>query len=104
MSGFEFDKRISWGNIITLAVLGVGALAGYLDMRGDVRALAARQIQADADTAVRVAEFKSTSSIYDARIRAVELAQASQSSDLRAIQAGLTEIKDQLRRMTGPRD
>lgn len=41
-----------------------------------------------------------TASPYEGRIRAVEIAQASQTSDLRSIQTGINEIKDQMRRLT----
>lgn len=41
-----------------------------------------------------------TASAYESRIRAVEIAQASQTSDLRSIQTGINEIKDQMRRLT----
>ena len=44
-------------------------------------------------------EIQATNDLMDSRIRAVEIAQASQSSDLRAIQNGVSRIEMQINKL-----
>ena len=99
---FEFDKRVSWGNIVTVSVLVVGLVAGWTSMKAATERAEADILRLQADTDRRIKAFEETARAYEGRIRAVEIAQASQSSDLRSIQQGINEIKEQLRRLGGP--
>lgn len=46
-----------------------------------------------------IAEAQADAGVREARIRALEIAQASQSSDLRSIQIGISRIEAQLERL-----
>ena len=84
----EFDNKISLGHLITLAVLMFGGVVGYSN-------LLAQQAQ----TTLEVAVLTKMSNDRELRIRAVEIAQAGQTSDLRTIQIGIAEIKAVLNKM-----
>ena len=81
----QFDNKISLGHIISIALIIFGGVTAYADLRGGQV-----QLTAEMGTIARAAENR------EARIRSVEIAQASQNSDLRSIQVGITEIKTQL--------
>lgn len=86
----RFDNTIATGHLLTVGAMLVAALMGYATLRSEVSRIST-------DVAATRAEAQSR----EARIRALEIAQASQSSDLRAIQLGIDEIKGQLTRMIG---
>jgi hypothetical protein len=84
----QFDNKISLGHLISLAVvLGTGVIA-YADLRTKLTRVVADVVIVEAEATAR-----------EARIRAVEIAQAGQTSDLRAIQIGINRIEAQLERM-----
>lgn len=99
--GIQLDNRISAGNILTVVTMFAGAIWGYNDMLARQTALekslAAEQLAASQ----RVQRFETTAAQFEARLRQTELTQAGQTSDLRAIQLGINEIKGQLDRMAG---
>lgn len=86
----KFDNTIATGHLLTVGGMLVVAIMGYSKLGSDVSRIST-------DVATARAEAQS----HEARIRSLEIAQASQSSDLRAIQMGIDEIKGQLTRMIG---
>lgn len=81
----RMENMITTGNVLTIVGMLIAGALAYGDLRGS-------QFQAISD----LNQLRQVSQQHEARIRAVEIAQASQSSDLRAIQIGISEIKAQL--------
>lgn len=86
----KLDHTVSIGHLLTAGAMVVAALMGYATLRFEVGRISTDVTTIRADAVAR-----------EARIRSLEIAQASQSSDLRAIQLGINEIKGQLTRMVG---
>jgi len=84
----EFDNKISLGHVLTLGVLIFGGVAGYTNL-----------LSQQAQTTLEVATLTKMSNDRELRIRAVEIAQAGQTSDLRTIQIGILEIKAALEKL-----
>lgn len=84
----QWDNKISTGHLLTAGAMIIAGLSGYFDLRGS-------QVRVIADVVAmhRAAEEQ------EARIRAVEIAQAGQSSDLRAIQIALSRIEAGLEKL-----
>ena len=82
MSGLQFDNKISLGHIISIALIIFGGVTAYADLRSSQT-----QLATEVSNILRAAENR------EGRVRSVEIAQASQNSDLRAIQIGIFEIK-----------
>ena len=82
MSGLQFDNKISLGHIISIALIIFGGVTAYADLRSSQT-----QLATEVSNIARAAENR------EGRVRSVEIAQASQNSDLRAIQIGISEIK-----------
>jgi hypothetical protein len=88
VSGLQFDNKISLGHIISIALIIFGGVTAYADLRSSQT-----QLAAEITTIARSAENR------EGRVRAVEIAQASQTSDLRAIGVGISEIKSALAKL-----
>ena len=84
----QWDNKISTGHLLTVAAMVAAGLGGYFELRGGQA-----RVTADVLMIQRAAEA------HEARIRAVEIAQASQSSDLRAIQIALSRIEAGLEKL-----
>ena len=82
MSGLQFDNKISLGHIISIALIIFGGVTAYADLRSSQT-----QLEEQVSNIARAAENR------EGRVRSVEIAQASQTSDLRAIGVGISEIK-----------
>jgi len=82
VSGLQFDNKISLGHIIQIALIIFGGVTAYADLRSSQT-----QLAAEVNNIARAAENR------EGRVRSVEIAQASQTSDLRAIGVGISEIK-----------
>jgi hypothetical protein len=82
VSGLQFDNKISLGHIISIALIIFGGVTAYADLRSSQTQLA-----------TEVGNIARTAENREGRVRSVEIAQASQNSDLRAIQIGISEIK-----------
>lgn len=87
--GIRFDNKISTGHILTAAALFASGVAGFTHVKSEVAKVSAEVVAISADA--KQAE---------SRIRAVEIAQASQSSDLRSIQGGIARIEMQLEKLS----
>ncbi|WP_420344633.1 hypothetical protein [Paenirhodobacter sp.] len=86
---FEFDRKMSLGNLITIGVVLFGAVGAWFTLVAGQQGLSREMIQVQANVAA-----------HESRIRSVEIAQASQSSDLRNIQIGISEIKAALSKLS----
>lgn len=87
---WHLDRRIPIATIVVLVVqIGLGVMW--------ITTLSNQVSHHD----VSLAEIRTDAQAREARIRAVEIAQASQSSDLRAIQGGIARIEAQLERLSG---
>ncbi len=84
----RFDNKISLGHVISIVTVLAACIMGYAT-------LSARQERLSAD----VLAMQRAAEAREGRIRAVEIAQASQSSDLRSIQIGISRIEAQLEKL-----
>lgn len=98
----EYDPKISLGNIITVLVVLVGAVTAWNTVVSEQAKLTEKIAVMETTYAARVANRDQQFAGHEARIRAVEIAQASQSSDLRNIQVGIGRIEAQLEKMLRP--
>lgn len=90
VSGLQFDNKISLGHIISIGLIIFGGVTAYADLRSSQS-----QLSGELMNLSRAAESR------EARVRAVEIAQASQTSDLRSIQVGISEIKVAINKLGG---
>lgn len=86
----QFDNKISLGHVISIVTMMATGIMAYAS-------LSARQEQMVAD----IIAIKADASARESRIRQVEITQANQSGDLRAIQNSLTRIESRLEKLTG---
>ncbi len=77
-----FDPQISIGAILQIIAMIVLVVGGYSALRAEQSALANKVLKIEASADAR-----------EARLRAMEITQAGAASDVRAIQAGITDIK-----------
>ena len=82
MSGLQFDNKISLGHIISITLIIFGGVTAYADLRSSQTQLA-----------TQVYNLSRAYENVEGRVRSGEIAQASQTSDLRAIGVGISEIK-----------
>ena len=73
---------ISLGNMLSIGSVVVGLSIGYSTLRAD-----------SLETRRMIVAIDAASLQRESRLRAVEIQQAGQSSDLRSIQTGIAEIK-----------
>ena len=99
MSGFQWDMKMSLGNIITIGVLVVSLTGAFVTVQNQVGNMQASIVELQNRQSEKNNRWEAISEAYEKRIRAIEIAQASQSSRLEAIQIGINDIKDQLRRI-----
>lgn len=89
MPNVKFDATVSTGNIISILAMLVTVTAGYVTMAKTLEALT-----------LRLTQIESEASAFEGRLRATELTQAGQASDLRSIQATLQKIDGKLDRLS----
>ncbi|WP_322889300.1 MULTISPECIES: hypothetical protein [unclassified Yoonia] len=94
-----FDNRVTMGNLLTIGAMVVGLSIGWATIEARQEALERRMEMLETAHREKVQESNARAAAVDARLRSLEVAQASQSSDLRAIQAGIDEIKAALNRL-----
>lgn len=87
--GIQFENKVNIGHILTAGVLLVTGAAAFTHVKSEVAKVSAEVIAISADA--KQAE---------SRIRAVEIAQASQSSTLQSIQGGIARIEMQLEKLS----
>ncbi|RWR06000.1 hypothetical protein [Paenirhodobacter populi] len=99
---FEFDRKMSLGNLITIGVVLFGAIGAWFTLVAGQQQLTRDLIQIQTEFSTRKVERDRQLDAHESRIRAVEIAQASQSSDLRNIQIGISEIKASIAKLGQP--
>ena len=99
MTGLQFDNKISLGHILTAVVLIIGIIGSYYDLSTSQKNLATEIAQRRGE----IATIENDARSRESRLRAVELLQAGQVSDLRNIQSGISRIESQLDRLTRDR-
>lgn len=97
----QFDNKISTGHLLTAAGMLAAGLWGYAGLWASQEQLAREMEQVKATLNRDMEVIQSDAVNREARLRAVEVAQASQSSDLRNIQMGISDIKSTLEKMGG---
>lgn len=95
--------KLSAANWITISLVAAGVVSSFAVAQYQIGSMEKRIEAMNRDATERIIKFEMVANAYESRIRAVEIAQASQTSDLRNIQIGINEIKDQIRRITGPK-
>lgn len=95
----QFENKITLGNILTIIALVLGLSAGYSNLEARLSAQAEKVAAMDQTIRERNSLADSRTTATDTRVRAVEIMQASQTSDLRNIQVGINEIKTALERL-----
>lgn len=100
MMAIQYDNKFTLGNIITIGTMIAGLAIGYANIQAQ-QVSDARRLE-DLETRVQDAIDTQLSHEreFEARLRSVEVAQASQSSDLRNLLIGVNEIKVSLDRLT----
>lgn len=93
MTGIEFDKRVSMGNILTVGAVLVTVITGWVRMDASQTKLAEKIATIEATIVQKSISLDKQNEFMESRMRSVEIAQAGQSSDLRSIQIGISEIK-----------
>lgn len=88
MSSVQFDNKISLGHVISIGTVLVACAVAYAT-------ISARQEQISQD----IGGIQRAAEQREGRIRAVEIALAGQSSDLRSIQVGISRIEAQLEKI-----
>lgn len=99
MTALQFDPRFSIGNVVTVAVVLFAAAGAWFTVINRQAVLTEKIALIEAGISVRARDRDQQIAAHEARIRAVEIAQASQSSDLRAIQGGIARIEAQLEKL-----
>lgn len=90
----KFENNISIGNILTMLAMVAGMFWSYSRLQAEQvrQADKIENLQISARDMIALNDARSVAT--DARLRLLEIAQASQSSDLKNILATVTEIKD----------
>lgn len=96
-----FENKVTIGNVITAAILFATLVAGYSDLRGQQLRQAERSSAFVEDMRDSAESLDALRTSTDMRVRAVEVVQAGQGSDLRNIQTGINEIKASLEKLVG---
>ncbi|NBT33028.1 MAG: hypothetical protein EBT13_14300, partial [Rhodobacteraceae bacterium] len=89
----QFEIKITVGNLLTILALAVAAVFGYATLQAELAHQADRITTLEASTREVTSDTKTQQAVTDSRLRAVEVLQASQTSDLKNIQTGINEIK-----------
>ncbi|WP_164736539.1 hypothetical protein [Pararhodobacter zhoushanensis] len=89
----HYDRTVNLGHILTAATVACTVLAGVIYLRADVTQLQIELSRQRAEIASEVTAIRADAAGREARLRATELTQAGQSSDLRAMSASLTRIE-----------
>ncbi|WP_353472312.1 hypothetical protein PVT71_13555 [Salipiger sp. H15] len=89
MPQIKFDSTVSTGNILSILAMMVTVTAGYVTLTNT------QETQA-----LSIARLEEGWRGMDGRLRAAELTQAGQASDLRSIQATLQKIDGKLDRLS----
>jgi uncharacterized coiled-coil protein SlyX len=89
----KWDSTITLGNMLSIGTILVGLAVGYTQMQATIEAMDQRITAIETQAQASASGQQQEASGLEDRLRAVEILQASQSSDLRNIQTGINEIK-----------
>lgn len=89
----EFENKFTIGNLLTILAMIVAGLWSYSQLQNAQERQADRIAVIEQTIREKTVMRDADSARKDARITSLEIAQASQSSDLRNIQVGINEIK-----------
>lgn len=95
----QFENKITLGNVLTIIALVLGLSVGYSNLESRLSTQAEKVAAMDQTIRERILLSDSRAVSTDTRVRAVEIMQASQTSDLRNIQVGINDIKSALERL-----
>lgn len=95
----EYDPKISLGNIITISLIVVAVITAWNTVVSEQAKLAEKIAVIETTISAKSLNRDQQMAGQEARLRALEIAQAAQSSDLRAIQGGISRIEAQLNKM-----
>lgn len=95
----QFENKITLGNVLTIIALVLGLSVGYSNLESRLSTQAEKVAAMDQTIRERILLSDSRAVATDTRVRAVEIMQASQTSDLRNIQVGINDIKSALERL-----
>lgn len=96
MPKLEFDPKFSIGNIVTILSVIIMVAGQWFTVLNRQTALDGKMASIEQTIAQGRADRIAAISAHEARIRQLEIGMASQTSDLRNIQQGISEIKAQL--------
>ena len=95
----QFESKITLGNVLTIIALVLGLSVGYSNLESRLSTQAEKVAAMDQTIRERILLSDSRAVATDTRVRAVEIMQASQTSDLRNIQVGINDIKSAVERL-----
>lgn len=95
----QLENKITLGNVLTILAMLAAVITGYANLKAEQTRLGEKLGSIEQAELGRAAAYDGRHTNHEGRIRAVEIAQASQSSDLRNIQIGINEIKGALDRL-----
>lgn len=93
MTRMQFENKITIGNVLTLIAMVAGMFWSYSQLQTEQARQADRLATVETAVGGQMAATKASDTATDSRLRSLEIAQASQSSDLRNIQVGINDIK-----------
>jgi len=89
----HFDNTVNTGHLLTAGAMVIAVVSAAIWVQADLRRITLDQARIEASVESDLASIRADSAAREARIRAVEVAQAAQSSDLRSIQTILGRIE-----------
>jgi len=92
-SRLQFENKVTVGTLLTILVLIVGAVTGYATLQAELARHNDRLGSLEQGNRDQASDTRALNLQTDARLRAVETMQASQTSDLKNIQTGIDDIK-----------
>lgn len=105
----QWDPKVSLGSAISsflglVAICGslIGGITAWNNLTATQAATSKEVGEIRAEVAARKAERDRQITEHESRLRAIEITQAGVSSDLRAIQTGISRIENTLERMQRP--
>lgn len=93
MTGMQFENKVTIGNVLTMLAMIAGMFWSYSQLQQEQARQADKIESINGTLRDRVALVDARNAAFETRMRAVEVAQASQSSDLQNILSAVNEIK-----------
>lgn len=87
MSGIEFERRVSLGNILTAGAMFIAIVAGWITLQE-------RQYQLE----VKIKELEVAAQGREHRLRTIETTGAETRAELRSINSNIVDLRADIRR------